>query len=93
MGTGGDHGDRLFEVNSTNSFKQPVPMIPEFVSQVVSSMPTSGKINDVNDINYLSRYSNNLIAVSPLQSIVIEPTEQTKNRLFRNYRSWGQVFE
>ena len=31
------------------------------------------------------RYSNNLIAVSPLQTIDIEPTEQSKNRLFRNY--------
>ena len=57
----------------------------EFVSQVVSSMPTNGKIKTVNDINYLSRYSNNLIAVSPLQSIDIEPTEQSKIRLFQNY--------
>ena len=31
------------------------------------------------------RYSNNLIAVSPLQTIDIEQTEQSKNRLFRNY--------
>ena len=57
----------------------------EFISQVVSSMPTKGKIKNVNDINYLSRYSNNLIAVSPLQSIDIEPTEQSKIRLFQNY--------
>ena len=57
----------------------------EFVSQVVSSMPTNGKIKTINDINYLSRYSNNLIAVSPLQSIDIEPTEQSKTRLFQNY--------
>lgn len=57
----------------------------EFVSQVVSSMPTSGKINSVKDINYLTRYSNNLITVSPLQSIDIEPTEQSKVRLFQNY--------
>ena len=57
----------------------------EFVSQVVSSMPNNGKIKNVNDINYLSRYSNNLIAVSPLQSIDIEPTEQSKIRLFQNY--------
>ena len=48
-------------------------------------MPTNGKIKNVNDINYLSRYSNNLIAVSPLQSIDIEPTEQSKIRLFQNY--------
>jgi hypothetical protein len=57
----------------------------EFLSQVVSSMPTSGKINTIEDINYLTRYSNNLIAVSPLQSIDIDSTEQCKANLFRNY--------
>ena len=57
----------------------------EFVSQVVSSMPTNGKIKTVNDINYLSRYSNNLIALSPLQSIDISPTEQNKEWLLANY--------
>ena len=57
----------------------------EFVSQVVTSMPTDGSVNSVAAINYLTRYSNNLIAVSPLQTIDIEPTEQSKNRLFQNY--------
>ena len=61
------------------------PKESDFVSQVVSSMPSSGKISDVNDINYLSRYSNNMIAFSPLQSIDIEPTEESKERLFKNY--------
>lgn len=59
----------------------------DFVSQVVSSMPTSGAINSVEDINYLTRYSNNLIAVSPLQSVDISPTEQSKAQLFKNYIS------
>ena len=57
----------------------------EFVSQVVTSMPTDGSVNSVAAIDYLTRYSNNLIAVSPLQTIDIEPSEQSKNRLFRNY--------
>ena len=57
----------------------------EFVSQVVTSMPTDGSVNSVAAIDYLSRYSNNLIAVSPLQTIDIEPTEESKNSLFRNY--------
>lgn len=38
------------------------------------------------------RYSNNLIAVSPLQSIDIEPTEQSKARLFQNYISAWNLF-
>lgn len=57
----------------------------EFLSQVVSSMPTDDSINSVEAINYLTRYSNNLIAVSPLQNIDIAPTEQSKVRLFKNY--------
>jgi len=50
----------------------------EFLSEVVRSLPTEG-------INYLTRYSNNLIAVSPLQSIDIDATEQSKDSMFRNY--------
>lgn len=57
----------------------------EFLSRVVSSMPTDGSINSIEAINYLARYSNNLIAVSPLQSIDVDSTEQSKNNLFRNY--------
>jgi hypothetical protein len=48
-------------------------------------MPTDNSINTIEDINYLTRYSNNLIAVSPLQEINIAPTEQSKISLFKNY--------
>ena len=54
----------------------------EFVSQVVTSMPTDGSVNSVAAIDYLTRYSNNLIAVSPLQTIDIEPTEQSIKSFF-----------
>ena len=57
----------------------------EFLSKVVSSMPTDGSVNSVEAINYLTRYSNNMIAVSPLQSIDVAPTEQSKASLFTNY--------
>lgn len=57
----------------------------EFLSKVVSSMPTDGSINSVEAINYLTRYSNNMIAVSPLQNIDVAPTEQSKISLFKNY--------
>ena len=59
----------------------------DFLSQVVSSMPTDNNINSIEAIDYLTRYSNNLIAVSPLQNIDISPTEQSKVRLFKNYIS------
>lgn len=56
-----------------------------FLSRVVSQMKRNGKVSTVEDINYLTRYSNNLLAFSPLQDIDMEPTEQSKDWLFRNY--------
>lgn len=57
----------------------------KFIARVVSSMKKNQTVNSTEAINYLSRYSNNLIAVSPLQTIDIEPTEYSKDRLFKNY--------
>ncbi len=57
----------------------------KFLVEVVKSMPTNNSINSVEAVNYLSRYSNNLIAVSPLQTIDIAPSEQNKERLFSSY--------
>lgn len=56
-----------------------------FVSKVINSLRRNQSVNSVDAVNYLTRYSNNLISVSPLQTIDIEPTEQSKNWLFRNY--------
>ena len=56
-----------------------------FVSRVVSQMKRNKRLNTVEDVNYLTRYSNNLLAFSPIQSIDVAPTEQNKDWLFRNY--------
>ena len=56
-----------------------------FISKVINSLQRNQSVNSVEAVNYLTRYSNNLIAVSPLQTIDIEPSEQSKNWLFRNY--------
>lgn len=56
-----------------------------FVSRVITSLKKNQSINSVDAVNYLTRYSNNLIAVSPLQSIDVSSTEQNKEWLFRNY--------
>lgn len=56
-----------------------------FISKVINSLQKNNSVNSVDAVNYLTRYSNNLIAVSPLQTIDIEPSEQSKNWLFRNY--------
>lgn len=57
----------------------------KFVSRVVASMKKNKTVNSTEAINYLTRYSNNLIAVSPLQTIEIAPTKQSKEKLFRTY--------
>ena len=57
----------------------------QFISGAVSSMTSGKKVETVDDVNYLIRYSNNLIALSPLQSIDISPTDQNKDWLFANY--------
>ena len=60
-----------------------------FVSKVVSQMRRKKRITTVEDVNYLIRYSNNLIAFSPLQSIDWAPTEQSKDWLYKNYGYYG----
>ena len=57
----------------------------KFVSKVINSLHKNQSVNSVEAVHYLTRYSNNLIAVSPLQTIDIEASEQSKNWLFRNY--------
>ena len=56
-----------------------------FISKVINSLQRNQSVNSVEAVNYLTRYSNNLISVSPLQTIDLEPSEQSKNWLFRNY--------
>ncbi|MBQ6307637.1 MAG: hypothetical protein IJK78_13855 [Bacteroidales bacterium] len=57
----------------------------KFISRVINSLQRNKSLNSVDAVNYLTRYSNNLITVSPLQTIEIEASEQSKNWLFRNY--------
>ena len=57
----------------------------KFISKVIGSLQKNQSLGSVDAINYLTRYSNNMIAVSPLQTIDIEPNEQSKNWLFRHY--------
>ena len=57
----------------------------KFISRVVSSMKKDQTVNSTEAINYLTRYSNNLIAVSPLHQIDVAPTKLNKDRLYKNY--------
>ena len=56
----------------------------KFFRKVLRSLAKEG-IQSTDAINYLTRYSNNLIAVSKLQTINLEPTQENKDWLYRNY--------
>ena len=56
-----------------------------FVSRVVSQLGNNKRANSVDDVNYLTRYSNILTTFSPLQSFDVVPPEESKDLLFRNY--------
>lgn len=82
----GDQIDVRYSRQKLNALQWLFPEIEyRFVSRVVSQMKRKKRITTVEEVNYLSRYSNNLIAFSPLQSIDVAPTEKSKEWLFKNY--------
>ena len=84
----GDKVDIRYSKKKIDALRNLIPQKEyEFVSRVVCSMPVNGSVNSVEAINYLTRYSNNLIAVSQLQNIDITSSEQNKTLLFKNYIS------
>lgn len=56
----------------------------ELMGKIVRSLVRKQTINGGN-INYLSRYSNNMITFSPLQTIDLEPSQKNEDWLYRNY--------
>lgn len=60
-----------------------------FLSKIVRSLKDTALHNEEN-INYLTRYSNNLLAVSKLQSIDLDSSRSNEDWLFRNYVYSGQ---
>lgn len=57
----------------------------KFFGKVLRSLSRDNSIQSTDVINYLTRYSNNLIAVSKLQAINLEPTRKNKEWLYKNY--------
>ena len=53
----------------------------KFAARVVRSMSFSSQ----SDVEYMTRYSNNLIALSPIQTVDLEANEKNKKWLYRNY--------
>ena len=82
-------GNKIDMRYSSEKLKALQGLFPEesynFISQVIRSMGRRHSEYTVEIIDYLTRYSNNMISFSPLQSIDIIPTEQNKVKLYRNY--------
>lgn len=55
------------------------------LSTIVTSMGKNNNLKSPERINYLSRYSNNLIQFSPLTTIDLEPTPKNYKWLFETY--------
>ena len=55
----------------------------QFVARTLGEMKNS--IRTEQQVDYLTRYSNNLITVSPMQTIDMEDSKKNKDWLFRNY--------
>ena len=55
------------------------------LSEIITSMGKNNSIKSPDRINYLSRYSNNLIQFSPLTTIDLEPTPKNYKWLFETY--------
>lgn len=57
----------------------------KFVSKVIRSMNKNQKLQTIDTINYLTRYSNNFISISEIKSIDLEANDKNKEWLFQNY--------
>ena len=82
-------GDKVEMRYSSEKLKALQGLFPEksytFISQVVRSMKLRQSQYTVDKIGYLTRYSNNLISLSPLQSIDVIPSKLNKVKPYRNY--------
>ncbi|MDE5790502.1 MAG: hypothetical protein K2H96_04665 [Muribaculaceae bacterium] len=56
-----------------------------FVTDVVRSINKDGTIKTISDIEYLSRYSNNLISFSSVETMDLDATKENKDWLFNSY--------
>lgn len=57
----------------------------KFISKVIRSMPKQKTICTINDIEYMARYSNNMISISNLQTVDMVPNTESMNWLYRSY--------
>ena len=57
----------------------------DFISKTVRNLRKNRVINCGQDIEYLSRYSNNLLSLSKLQTMNLEASRKNKDWLYHSY--------
>lgn len=63
----------------------------KFVSKVITSLKQKNILTSEEAINYLTRYSNNMISVSPLRTLDIEASGRNQDLLYKNYVYNGET--
>lgn len=80
-------GDTAEVMTSAKKMKAAEVLLSEeefrFISRTIGEMKNSIKTKQA--VDYLTRYSNNLITVSPMQTIDMEYSSKNKDWLYRNY--------
>ncbi|MCH5233467.1 MAG: hypothetical protein J1E78_07485 [Muribaculaceae bacterium] len=74
---------------SRNKLSAIKPLFPKkqykVISSIITNLKRNKKINSESEINYLSRYSNNMISLSPLKTLDLNATRNNKETLFKTY--------
>ena len=61
------------------------PKAYEQLNKVIYNIKRNRTVNSIGAIDYMTRYSNNLLSVSQLQTVDIEPTKKSEDWLYRTY--------
>ena len=61
----------------------------EFFDRMVRGLDASGSVDTIEGINYLTRYSNNMMSLSPLEEIDLPLNDETANWVFTQYIDRG----
>lgn len=57
----------------------------KYLRRTLFSMSTKKTLDSVEDINYLNRYSNNILTVSEIKKVKMDSDQLSKNRLYKMY--------
>lgn len=61
------------------------PKTYEQLNKVIHNISRNNTIDSVSAINYMSRYSNNLLSVSQLLTVDVAPDKKSEDWLYRTY--------